>query len=335
MIRQATINDKDKWNHFVNSQTDGSFLQSWEWGDFLEGQKEKIWRFVVEVNNEWQSAMFCFKSKLKLGQSVIYSPKGPVIKDGADASKIFAMLMVEIDKIAKQEKALTFQIDPNSNNQHWAKIFDELGFEKSELDIQPRHTLILDIKEEEENLLKEMHTKTRYNIRLAEKKGVTVSVNNERFKDFFELLKKTEERQQITLFGSNYFKQMLDCPLTQLYLAEYDGRVVAANIMVFWNNQATYLFGASDYELRNLMAPYLLQWQAIKDAKRQNIWFYDFWGAAPDEAEGQEVKWGGFTRFKKGFSPDLELTEYIGTYEKNYQPVRLGIYRFIRKIYKK
>jgi lipid II:glycine glycyltransferase (peptidoglycan interpeptide bridge formation enzyme) len=83
------------------------------------------------------------------------------------------------------------------------------------------------------------------------------------------------------------------------------------------------------------MAPYLMQWQAIQDAKHANVWFYDFWGAAPEGAKGQEAKWSGFSRFKKGFSPELELTEYVGTYEKVYQPVKLGFYRYLQKIYKK
>jgi len=335
MIRQATINDKEKWNQFVSNQKSGSFLQSWEWTELLEGQKDKVWRFVIEVEGDWQAVMFCYKSGLKLGQSFIYAPKGPVMKDGVEADKIFSMLMVEIDKLAKEEKALTFQLDPQSNEATWGDMLDNHGFEKSLDDFQPRHTLILDIKDAEEDIQKEMHQKTRYNIRLAEKNGVKIIVDNSRFKDFYELLKKTEERQNITSFGSSYFKEVLKSPFVKLYLAEHKGTVVASTIMVFWNHQATYLFGASDYEFRKLMAPHLLQWQAIRDAKDLDMWSYDFWGAAPEDAKGREAKWAGVTRFKKGFSPDLELTEYIGTYEKNYQPVKLGVYRFVRKIYKR
>ena len=106
-------------------------------------------------------------------------------------------------------------------------------------------------------------------------------------------------------------------------------------MIVFGNDTATYLFGASDYEYRNLMAPHLLQWQAIKDAKDKDLWFYDFWGAAPEGSEGKLSQWAGFTRFKKGFSPELELTEYIGTYEKIFSPVKLGLYKFLRQTFKR
>lgn len=80
------------------------------------------------------------------------------------------------------------------------------------------------------------------------------------------------------------------------------------------------------------MAPYLLQWEAMQDAKQQEMHFYDFWGAAPENAQGRESNWAGFTRFKMGFSPDAKLTSYIGTYEKAYAPVMLGIYRFLQKL---
>src|SRR3989339_896966 len=169
----------------------------------------------------------------------------------------------------------------------------------------------------------------------VQEKDVSIEIDNSKFKQFNELLKLTTDRQHITLFGEKYFKQLLSLPFVKLYLAKYDGQYIAANIMIFWNHTATYLYGASDYKFRPVMAPYLLQWQAIKDAKDQNIWSYDFWGAAPQNITGHEEKWFGFTKFKMGFSPEAEITEYLGTYEKIYNPTKLGIYRFLRKFIKK
>lgn len=349
--REALANEKEKWNEFVRREDGGSFLQSWEWGDFMATQKERIWRFVVEEGNEWLAVFFMFKAKLKLGAGILYGPRGPVIcgkiqnfspKSQGDFKfqasnfklEIFKIILEKIDAIAKRENAMWLQVDPMFGNDEWCQLFDELGFVKSAKDIQPRHTLILDIRKSEEELLAQMHQKTRYNISLARKHRVEIIIDNFLFKEFYELLKNTEARQKIKLFGQDYFKNILQVPFVKLYSAKLNGRVVAANIVAFWNDTATYLFGASDYNERSAMAPYLLQWQAIKDAKDAGIWFYDFWGAAPKNAEGREENWTGFTRFKMGFSPNAEITEYVGTYEKLYQPVKAGLHRFLRRVYR-
>ena len=334
IVREVAIDEQKKWNSFVSSNEGGSFIQSWEWSEFMASQKEKIWRLVVENDSEWLAVIFLFKSKLKFGQSLLYAPRGPIIKNEAGRVEVFKSIISKVDELAKQEKAMSFAVDPYSEDIGWCKTFDEFGFVKSERDIQPRHTLILDIHEPEEELLKQMHQKTRYNIQLAHKKGVEISVNNDNFKEFYELLKKTEQRQGVKFFDQNYFKNILQLSFVKLYLATFEGKIIAANIMVDWNHLTTYLFGASDHDYRNVMAPHLLQWQAIKDAKERGDWFYDFWGAAPENVVGHEEKWFGFTKFKMSFSPDADITEYVGTYEKNYSPVKLGLYRYLQKIYK-
>lgn len=332
IIRQATTQDQSNWNKFIKENETGTFLQSWEWADFMATQKEKIYRLVVENDNHWQAVVFLFVSKIKGNFKILYAPKGPVLSDNAPIKKTFELIMSEINKLAKQEKAIYFQCDPQTNNFQMLETYNYLGFEKSARDIQPRHTLILNLHKSTEELLNQMHPKTRYNIRLAEKKGVVIEIDNTKFKEFNELLKKTTDRQQITLFGEKYFKELLNLPFVNLYLAKYNGQYIAANIMIFWNHTATYLFGASDYEFRSIMAPHLLQWEAIKNAQKQNCWFYDFWGAAPPDATGREQNWFGFTKFKMGFSPNAEITEYLGTYENIYSPVIYGIYRFMRNL---
>ncbi len=333
ILREATIKDKKRWDSFLETAEGGSFVQSWDWGEFMKTQKDKTWRYFIEERGEIVAVMFLFLSKLKLGQPLLYSPKGPVISSEVDRQEAWNLFVSAVDQLAEEEGVLTFQLDPETNDKEWCLLYDKAGFLKSKIDIQPRHTLILDIRKDLDMLMAQMHQKTRYNIRLAEKKMIKVSVNNNKSKELIDLLKKTEERQRIQLFGAGYFEKLLQCPLVNLYLAEYAGKVVATNIVIFWNRTAIYLFGASDYEARALMAPYLLQWQSIKDAKEKGMWFYDFWGAAPEKAKGQEQGWAGFTRFKKGFSPNAEITEYLGAYEKNYQPVKLGLYRFLRKMY--
>ena len=332
-------NQRIQYDKFVSENETGSFLQSYEWGEFRISLNNKIFRLVVTTDDgQFLASAFFYKQPMQLGQSILICSKGPLLKDGLsheDKLEALELIFSEVDKLMKREKILGVQIEPNTNDQEWLKYFNEFNFEKTENDLQPRHTLIVDIRQQETEILEQMHSKTRYNIRLAEKKGVEIEVDNSKFKEFWELLKKTEERQNISMFSEHYFKNLLKVPFVKLYLAEYQGEIIGANIMIFWNNTATYLFGASDYEYRQIMAPYLLQWQAIKSAKDEKCWFYDFWGAAPKDAIGREGNWGGFTRFKMGFSPNAELTEYLGTYEKLNYPIRTGLYRFIQKKFKK
>lgn len=338
-IRESKPEEKVQWNVFVDRGVGGSFLQTFEWGEFMATQKDKIFRLIVEEEGDWLATIFFFKSKLKMNQAILYAPRGPVFSPKGKVQplkqKIFELMMERIEEIAAEEGCLMFQIDPLSSNNEWCTIFDQMGFVKSDANVQPRHTLILNLQKSADQLLKEMHPKTRYNINLAQKKELVIEVDNTKVEKFMDLLRKTEERQQINMFGETYFEEILKLPFAHLYLAKIDWQYVAANIMIFCGDTATYLFGATDYESRALRAPFLLQWQAIQDAVKANFKFYDFWGAAPPGATGQEARWSGFTQFKMGFSPKTELTEYIGTYEKQFQPVKLGVYRFLQKVIKR
>jgi lipid II:glycine glycyltransferase (peptidoglycan interpeptide bridge formation enzyme) len=333
-LLQATIQDKEKWDQFVKDNQTGSFLQSWQWGEFIAAQGKRIWRFVVESEGEWLAVILLYKGTLKFRQTFLYSPRGPVLKSEIRNSKLESLKLVtaKIDELARQEKALYFQLEPYTTDQAWLEQLKQLGFSKSPRNVQPKYTLILDLNKSEEELLKQMHQKTRYNIRLAQKKGVKVLVDNSRINDFFALLHKTSKRQKVKFFDRNYFKKLLELDLAKLYLAEYQGRIVAANIMIFWHRSATYLFGGSDHEYRQVMAPHLLQWQAVRDAKQFGCRQYDLWGAVPTGVKGPEQKWAGVTRFKQGFDPQAEIIEYLGTYEKDYQSFKLRAYRGLKRL---
>ena len=114
-IREATTTDKSRWNHFVATNAGGSFVQSWEWADFYATQKDKVWRFIIEDGQEWLAVIFLFRSKLKLGQSILYAPRGPVIGDKYRGEKavIFELIMRTIDELAVRNGALHFQVDPS------------------------------------------------------------------------------------------------------------------------------------------------------------------------------------------------------------------------------
>ncbi|MDP2934721.1 MAG: peptidoglycan bridge formation glycyltransferase FemA/FemB family protein, partial [bacterium] len=175
-------------------------------------------------------------------------------------------------------------------------------------------------------LLEKMHPKTRYNIQLAQRKGVKFQASIPRiqnFKDFWRLMEETTKRDGFHSHPKEYYRKLLEIPGVELFVAEHDGKIIAANIVVFYDKQAIYLHGASNYEQRNLMAAPLLQWEQIKEAKKRGCVEYDFWGV-------DEQKWPGVTRFKKSFNG--KEIEYPGAYDLIFQPMWYEVYKIARKI---
>jgi len=278
-----------------------SFLQSKAWLDFQKLLGRKVWQ--VE-------GVGIIRYNLPFKKSYLYSPRCE--------GKFFSALFLEKTKeIAKKENSIFFKAEPQENID-----LKQFGFVKAH-DIQPQKTLILDILRSEQELLEKMHHKTRYNIGLAEKKGVKVKKDRTLFEEFWRLMQETTKRDGFRSHPKDYYKKLLEIPNTELFIAEYQNKIIAANIVVFYDKQAIYLHGASDYEHRNLMAAPLLQWEQIKEAKKRGCIEYDFWGI-------DEIKWPGVTRFKKSFNG--KEIEYPGAFDLIFQPFWYKIYQIARKI---
>ncbi|MCK5084488.1 MAG: peptidoglycan bridge formation glycyltransferase FemA/FemB family protein [Candidatus Pacebacteria bacterium] len=312
---------------------------------------------------KFYSMALIVKYDLPFGWSYLYCPRGPVINEsgirnlsnlaGRHESRMCSMLFSEIKKTAKKEKSLFLKIDSpvETNYEYFSK------FKKSPNEVQPRDTLMLDLEKPKEDLLKEMKQKTRYNIRLAEKKGTKITnyklcVDNkkefkEKFERFWELAEETSRRDKFRSHNKDYYWKMLEslnkencaCDrklLAKLYLAEYNNKVIASNIVLYFGNYCVYLHGASSNECRNVMAPYLLQWQQIIDAKKAGYKKYDFWGINSSQklikSKAHKVKdsWQGITRFKKGFGGYEK--NYIGAYELVFNNIEYTIYKSIKSI---
>jgi len=302
------INDqKTKWNQFI-VQNSGSFLQSWQWGDFQEALGRKIWR--IEIHG---LKGLVIRHDLPFGKNYLYCPRGPI---GEITNYTFQAFLEKVKKIAEEEKSIFLKIEPQNNFQ-----FSIFNFQKSQKQIQPQKTLILDITKSEEELLKQMHQKTRYNIGLAQKKGVVVEISNSESQAFFGLLKQTAKQDKFHLHPKEYYQKMLEFDIIKLFLAKYQDKIIVANLVCFFGDTAVYLHGASDYNYRHLMAPYLLQWQAIYQARKQGLRYYDFWGI-------DEKRWPGVTRFKKGFGG--QETVYPGVFDLIFRPWWYQAYNLAR-----
>ena len=336
--------------------------------------KTKVSSIKYQVSSDNLVAVaLIVKYNLPFERSYLYCPRGPVINESRitnHESRISNMLFDEIKKIAKKEKSFFLKIDPPISRwfhsgdspvepkcKSCAKGFTLLtelwsrhnyNFKKSPNETQPRNTLMLDLEKSEEELLKEMKQKTRYNIRLAGKRGIKIRnyklgiTDQEEFRkkfDFFwNLTEETSRRDKFTSHNKEYYQKMLESLsdkdqnrrdkqnlYAKLYLAEYKEKIIAANIVLYFGDLAVYLHGSSSSEYRNLMAPYLLQWKQIQDAKTQGYKKYDFWGITID---GEKKNWQGITKFKKGFGGKEK--SYIGSYDLVFDNIRYQVYKFIR-----
>jgi lipid II:glycine glycyltransferase (peptidoglycan interpeptide bridge formation enzyme) len=328
---------REQLNDFIKTafEVDGAeFLQSWEWGDILEIEGKEILRVgVIDDNNQILAAATLVKTPLGLnliGSAVNYfywyAPRGPIFNGKSPAAncELEKFLLSEIKKIDR--RAIFLRIEPKGIPA------DGLGLPlKKTLDLQPRKTLILDLTPDEEELLSAMNQKTRYNIRLAEKKGVEIVAGAKAdFSEFWRLMSLTGDRDNFRLHHSEHYQKLIDSDpdggFIKLFFARYQNRNIAAGLFCFYGGRATYLHGASDNEFRNVMAPYLLQWFVIKMAKKTGCNYYDFCGI-------DEKKWPGVTRFKLGFGG--RQVEYPGTFDVVFRSTAYYLYNFSRRVIRK
>jgi lipid II:glycine glycyltransferase (peptidoglycan interpeptide bridge formation enzyme) len=326
---------KEHWDNFVsNNATDGGLLHSWQWGDFQKTLDRKIIRLgAIDGEGQLQAAVLMVKHELPFEYNYFYVPRGPVIN--ALEIEDFKSLLAEMKNMARGEKSFLIRVDPPWLMSNEKRLLGA-GFRKGDSEVQPKCTLMLDLKKSEEELLAGMKQKTRYNIGLAQRKEVKIRISSEisDVESFWQLMKQTSDRDGFHSHGKEHYKKMFEIlsqdGTVKLFLAEFDGKVIAANMISFFGKVAIYLHGSSSDMYRELMAPYLLQWEAIKEAKKIGMEKYDFGGM--NGKSFHDKKWEGITRFKTGFAPEENITEFIGSHDLVTNPVIFSVYKFVKQV---
>ena len=281
-----------------------------------------------------------------------YCPRGPKeelrhVKDSSNENvqKAFQEMAQEIQKRTcgwmrfepETHEALSFF--QHLANQH------SLSLVPAPHDVQPREILVMNISESSETLLSQMKSKTRYNIRLSEKKGVQIILSKEKkYRDqFYDLVQITARRAGIRTHSKEHYESIFTSfgEGCQLFNALYQGKIIASSMVLVCGKNAFYLHGASSNEYRNVMAPFLLQWKVILYAKENGCIWYDIGGVAiKDEKNIQktamthQMKWQGITTFKQGFCPQTKAVRFPGTYDLVISPWRYRAYSVLHRIRK-
>jgi len=256
-----------------------------------------------------------------------YIPKGPVID--WEQPELCATFFSQLNTQLQQRGAVALRMEPSqvvavaTNNSLMESLSATLLYPTTP--VQPIRTILLDLTLAEATLLSHMKEKWRYNLRLAERKGVTVRVaeTEEDVKAWYALMQVTSDRDQFGVHTLDYYLQAWRIFSTRhqasLFLAEHDGQLLAGIFVGLFARQGIYLYGASSNEQRNLMPNYLLQWEAIRWAKQEGATLYDFWGIPATEDEDEAM--AGVYRFKRGWGGDI--VRFVGCYEHIYHPLKM------------
>ena len=315
-----------------------NFLQSPEWARFQEMNGREVVRT--------ESGAYGFVHTLPIVGSYLYLPRFPSGNISDPQSDLKGLVL-----LAQQEKFGWIRVEPETEEvlhvcEHVISLRGEnerIRLMKAPHDMQPRETFVVDISKSEEELLVQMKAKTRYNVRLAEKKGVRIFMTREKkYQDIFlTLIEATVKRQNILPHPKSYYEKMIAVfseERLMLFVAEYEGVVLAANLVLFAGDTATYLHGGTSDTHREVMAPVLLQWEQMREAKRRGCVWYDFGGVSVSvEINNHQSKiaaWEGITRFKLGFSPDTIQRAFPGCYDIVVDWKRYGLYSHLRFLQK-
>jgi lipid II:glycine glycyltransferase (peptidoglycan interpeptide bridge formation enzyme) len=323
---------KKEWDEFLKNYPNSHILQTNAWGEF---KYNFGWRPFYEISGK-TGAQILFR-KLPLGYSIAYIPKGPV-------GELTEEFLDQIEKVCQERKAIVLYIEPDA----WEDDFNAaplltFDFEKSLISIQPRRTILVSLAGEEEEWLERMKQKTRYNVRLAEKKDVVIK-RSSGVTVFNQLMKVTGERNVFGIHNDEYYHKVFELfsseSKCELLIAYYQNTPLAGLMVFFKGERAWYFYGASSNLERNRMPAYLLQFEAMRLAKERGCSIYDMWGI-PDFDE--EVLEKHFTsrndglwsiyRFKRGFGGEMKRS--AGVYQKVFQKLPYSLYQFIYKLRKR
>jgi lipid II:glycine glycyltransferase (peptidoglycan interpeptide bridge formation enzyme) len=330
----------DAWDRFVAGRPEGHVLQTTPWAALKAQFGWTAARVALGKGDEIVAGAQVLFRRLPLGLGrLAYVPKGPLVE--WDEAEQPAALLAAIERTARANGAIALQLEPDLPDEaaHRERLA-ALGMHPSPLgSFQPRRTIVVDLSPPEDDILLAMKQKTRYNVRLAGRKGVTVRAAGEAdLPAFHALMAATGARDEFNVHTPAYYDAAyrLFAPRdrARLLLAEVEGEPVAALMAFALAPRAWYMYGASGDAHREKMAPYLLQWEAMRWARSLGCTQYDMWGIPDEDEETLEARftqrrdglWGVY-RFKRGFGG--RVVRSVGTWDRAYAPRR---YRLVNRV---
>ncbi|MBI5018776.1 peptidoglycan bridge formation glycyltransferase FemA/FemB family protein [Candidatus Gottesmanbacteria bacterium] len=299
--------ERSAWNKSVDHP-----LQSWEWGQFRKAMGIDVVRL-----ESWQ---ITFHRIPHTPWVIGYFPKGPAITGD---------MLASLRKLGRGKNAVFIQLEPNVEADSFRLPEGASDLRRSHHPLFTNHTFILDLTKPESELLAAMHSKTRYNLRVAQKHNVTVTEDNSdtAFAAYLALNEETTSRQGFYAHNKTYhqtmWKIMRSSGVARLFTASYQGKILAAWIIFCWNKTIYYPYGTSSRNNREVMAPTLMLWEIARWGAANGYERFDLWGALGATPDPNDP-WFGFHRFKQGFNP--RHVEFAGSFDLVIQPLLYRVY---------
>lgn len=319
-LRLITPEQKDQYNKLVTHVT-----QSWEWGEFRRSLGLPLLRYGIYKNGKLSSAFQLTLHKIPLTKQFVgYLPKGP-----APDKDLFEALII----IGPENNCAYIKVEPNIiAKQTPFSVYH--GFQQSPKPLFTKYNFILDVTKTEAELFKNMHPKTRYNIRLAQKKGVLVEerTDDKAFEIYLKLYFETCARQKY--FGHNPFyhkkvwNTLKEAGMARLIIGFYNKKPLSVWLLLSFQDTLYYPYGGSSIQHKDVMANNLVAWETIKLAKKLELNTLDMWGALGPNADPKHP-WFGFHDFKRKYGS--ELVEYVGTYDLIFNETLYHLFNFFDK----
>lgn len=323
--RVPETSEKELFNSFVTHP-----LQSWEWGEFRTNTGISVSR---RINTETKEAFQLTMHKVPhMPFSIGYLPKG---------TQPNSPMLEELKNIGQDHNALFIKLEPNIKASEFKK---SKGLIKSSHPLFTKYTFVLDLTPSEDELLAKMHPKTRYNIRVAQKRGVEIVEDDSEkgFEEYLDLTWETTKRQGFYAHTKHYHKTMWETLIKEkrneglqakLFKAVYEGKILVTWVVFLFNNVIYYPYGASSNLHREVMASNLMMWEMIRLGKKEGCTSFDMWGSLGPNPNTRDP-WYGFHRFKMGYG--AELVECAGSFDLVINPTLYPLYNsahFLRNIY--
>ena len=359
------IGSPQSWNELVASLPLAHLLQTWQWSQAKVRSGWQAMPFVwQEATGKTVAAAMILKRAIPVRRlankiCVLYVPRGPLM-DWEDAA-LRLRVLEDLHAFAQRQGAIYIKIDPDmalvtgvpgmegavefKEGQAFCSELQQRGWQYSKEQIEFRNTIMIDLTHSEDELLSHMKQKTRYNVRLAQKKGVTIRTGTvDDFPLLYQMLAETSARDGFDTYEESFY-QFVWCslmgvapsasslqPFMENLIAEVDGDPVAAISVFYFAGQALYLFGMSRGIHREKMPTYLLQWEAMRRASALGCKVYDLGGGSNEFTDGSRQR--SVYSFKEGFGGFVHLS--IGAWDFTPHPILYKLYievlPFVRRI---
>lgn len=326
----TAISPEDRWNAALLANG-GHLLQTWQWGEFKARHGWQPERVSVQGADGEGYAQVLFRTKGPV--SIGYIPRGPIMTGTPD--KVWPELRAEIDRVAKRHRAFTVIIEPNQPL-GLTGTYGNAGLVQGPAHLQPERTVKMPLADDEA-MLKRMHSKTRYSVRLAMRRDVQIERKDPADKSaldkFYALMLDTADRNEFAIHSYEYYADFMEVfgDNALFSFATWDGYLSSVIMAAAFGDEAVYMYGASSTEHRGHGASFLLQFEAMKWARDRGCRTYDLWGIPkqdPESLRGDDNAslagtkgddWRGIYRFKTGFGGDI--VSFPDTLERRYAPV--------------